>query len=47
MTMKGLFLDHTENTVFIQASNEGKSSLKTYLIFYYRWSKNQETKGWQ
>lgn len=32
--VKHPFLDHTEKTVFTQSLNEGKSSLKTYLIFY-------------
>lgn len=33
--MKHPFLEHTENSVFTQALNEGKSSLKTYRIFCY------------
>lgn len=45
--MKHPFLDHGANTVFTQTLNEGKSSLKTYLTFYYICPMIQETKGWQ
>lgn len=45
--MKHHFLDHTENSVFTEGLNKGKSSLKTHLLFCSMWPTMQETKGWQ